>query len=213
MCSILNVHFFPSCLQIAAVVCMDIGLLVPFGAIDIMNWILFILIFINLVCKPNVREETSKNGSLRKLKENFMIALGLSLLFGMGWAIGLLATSDLPDAVRYPAEWVFTLTTAFLGVYLFVLHVLKPQKSKSRLTSTLVSWAAFRRNTLREAGKSTDKMTHNTPAASENLYSPSSLTGRTTDITSMFNLLSHPLQWRTPLLRPHLPICRMWRLS
>ena len=107
-----------------------IGLLIPFGVIYIMNWILFILIFANLVCKSSVREETSKNGNLRKLKENFMIALGLTLLFGMGWAIGLLATSDLPDAVRYPAEWVFTLTTAFLGVYLFILHVLKPQETR-----------------------------------------------------------------------------------
>ena len=59
-----------------------------------------------------------------------MIALGLSLLFGMGWAIGLLASSDLPDAVRYPAEWVFTLTTAFLGVYLFVLYVLRSQEAR-----------------------------------------------------------------------------------
>ena len=190
-----------------------IGLLVPFGAIYIMNWVIFILIFANLVCKSNVREETSKNGNLRKLKENFMIALGLSLLFGMGWAIGLLATSDLPDAVRYPAEWVFTLTTAFLGVYLFVLHVLKSQEarrlwkrwllcqrkraaygvstsntSKSRLTSTIVSWAGtFRRNTLRKAGKSPDTMTHNTPAASENLHFFSSPTRRMTDTASTFS--------------------------
>ena len=59
-----------------------------------------------------------------------MIALGLSLLFGMGWAIGLLVTSDLPDAVRYPAEWVFTLTTAFLGVYLFILYVVRSQEAR-----------------------------------------------------------------------------------
>ena len=59
-----------------------------------------------------------------------MIALGLSTLFGMGWAVGLLASSDLPVAVRYPAEWVFTLTTAFLGVYLFVLYVLRSQEAR-----------------------------------------------------------------------------------
>ena len=189
-----------------------IGLLVPFGVIYIMNWVIFILIFANLLCKSNVREETSKNGNLRKLKENFMIALGLSLLFGMGWAVGLLATSDLPDAVRYPAEWVFTLTTAFLGVYLFVLHVLKSQEarrlwkrwllcqrkqaahgmstsntSKSRLTSTLVFWTrAFRRSTLREDGKSPDTMTHNTPAASDNLHFFSSPTRRMIDTASTF---------------------------
>ena len=209
-----------------------IGLLLPFGVIYIMNWILFILIFASLVCKSSVREETSKNGNLRKLKENFMIALGLSLLFGMGWAIGLLATSDLPDAVRYPAEWVFTLTIAFLGVYLFILHVLKPQEtrrlwkrwlfcqrkqasygvstsntSKSRLTSTIVSWAeTFRRNTLGEAGKSTVTLTRNIPAASENLYSSSSLTGRTTDITSTFVEPSSAIENTTSeATSPHLP--------
>ena len=197
-----------------------------------MNWILFILIFANLVCKSNVREEASKNGNLRKLKENFMIALGLSLLFGMGWAIGLLATSDLPDAVRYPAEWVFTLTTAFLGVYLFVLHVLKSQEarrlwkrwllcqrklaaygvstsntSKPRLTSTLVSWmGTFNRSTGGEVGTSTDTMTRNTPAASENLYSSSSLTGRTTDITATFVEPSSAMKNATSeATSPHLP--------
>ena len=107
-----------------------IGLLVPFGIIYIMNWIIFILIFASLLCRPNVRKETSNSGNLRKLKENFMIALGLSTLFGMGWAIGLLASSDLPPAVRYPAEWVFTLVTAFLGVYLFVLYVLRSQEAR-----------------------------------------------------------------------------------
>ena len=59
-----------------------------------------------------------------------MIALGLSLLFGMGWAVGLLASSDLPGAVRYPAEWIFTLATAFLGAYLFVLYVLRSPEAR-----------------------------------------------------------------------------------
>ena len=88
-----------------------------------MNWIIFILIFASLLCRPNVKNELGGKGHLRKLKENFIIALGLSLLFGMSWAVGMLASSDLPDAVRHPAAWVFTLATAFLGVYLFILYV------------------------------------------------------------------------------------------
>ena len=100
-----------------------IGLLIPFGIIYIVNWIIFILIFASLLCRRNVKNEMGGKGRLRKLKENFIIALGLSLLFGMSWAVGLLASSDLPDAVRHPAAWVFTLATAFLGVYLFILYV------------------------------------------------------------------------------------------
>ena len=107
-----------------------IGLLVPFGIIYIMNWVIFILIFASLLCRPNVRKETSNQGKLRKLKENFTIALGLSLLFGMGWAVGLLASSDVHAAVRYPAEWIFTLMTAFLGVYLFLLYILRSSEAR-----------------------------------------------------------------------------------
>jgi len=95
-----------------------------------MNWVIFILIFASLLCRPNVRKETSNHGNLRKLKENFTIALGLSLLFGMGWAVGLLASSDVHAAVRYPAEWIFTLMTAFLGVYLFLLYILRSSEAR-----------------------------------------------------------------------------------
>ena len=107
-----------------------IGLLIPFGIIYIINWILYILIFVSLLCKPDGREETRKNAKLHKLKENFTITLGLSLLFGIGWALGLLASSDLPHAVRYPAEWIFTLMTAFLGVYLFAMYTLRSSEAR-----------------------------------------------------------------------------------
>ena len=101
-----------------------IGLLVPFGVIYIMNWVIFILIFASMLCRPNVRKETSNNENLYKLKKNYMIALGLSLLFGISWAFGLLTSSDIPNAMRYPAEWIFTLVNTFLGVYLFVLYII-----------------------------------------------------------------------------------------
>ena len=107
-----------------------IGLLIPFGFIYIMNWIIFILIFASLLCRPNVQKEASNRSNMRKLKENFMVALGLSLLFGIGWAVGLLASSDAPDAVRLPAEWIFTIVNAFLGVYLFVLYVVRSPEAR-----------------------------------------------------------------------------------
>ena len=95
-----------------------------------MNWIIFVIIIASLVRKPDIRKETSKWRNLRKLKEYFIIALGLSLLFGTGWAVGLLASSELHDAVRYPAEWIFTLMTAFLGVYLFAMYILRSAEAR-----------------------------------------------------------------------------------
>ena len=176
-----------------------IGLLIPFGFIYIMNWIIFILIFASLLCRPNVREETRNHTNLRKLKDNFIIAIGLSLLFGAGWALGLLASSDLPHAVRSPAEWIFTLVNAFLGVYLFVLYVVRspearvlwkkwllcqrkrtidiPSSSIRRTwTSTLRSWA--KRSTLRKSGKDTSNV------ASVNTFTFSNPSAGVPDITS-----------------------------
>ena len=107
-----------------------IGLLVPFGIIYIMNWVIFILIFASLLRRANANKETSNNGDIKKLKEKFRIALGLSILFGIAWAIGLLASSNVPPEVHYPAEWIFTLLNVFLAVCLFILHVLRSPEAR-----------------------------------------------------------------------------------
>ena len=107
-----------------------IGLLVPFGIIYIINWVIFIIIIASLLCRPNIKKETSYNEKFSKVKKNFMIALGLSLLFGFGWAFGLLASDDVLVEVRYPAEWIFTLMTAFLGVYLFAFYILRSTEAR-----------------------------------------------------------------------------------
>ena len=106
------------------------GLLVPFVVIYMMNWLVFLIIIFSLVCRPNVQHNKGGKEKLHKVKENFLIALGLSILFGLGWSIGLLASSDLHDAVRRPAEWVFTVLTAFLGVYLFVLYIVRSAEAR-----------------------------------------------------------------------------------
>ena len=178
-----------------------IGLLIPFGFIYIMNWIIFILIFASLLCRPNVQKEASNRSNMRKLKENFMVALGLSLLFGIGWAVGLLASSDAPDAVRLPAEWIFTIVNAFLGVYLFVLYVVRsPEarkqwkkwlccqrkkcidlpRSSTRRTwySTLRSWG--KRSILQKADKDTSNV------ASANIESFSNTAGGMPNIKSSY---------------------------
>ena len=140
-------------------------------------------------------KKTSNNEKLRKLKENFMVALGLSLLFGMGWAIGLLASSDLPPEVHTPAEWIFTILNAFLGVYLFVLYVIRPPEARNlwkrwllcqskridhsrsstrrTWTSTLRSWGGtLKRGTTKRSGKRPSTLTHSIVSANANIYSP-----------------------------------------
>ena len=114
-----------------------IGLLVPFGVIYIINWVIFSVVIANLLCRPNIKKETRNNEKFSKVKQNFMIVLGLSLLFGFGWAFGLLASSDVLVEVRYPAEWIFTLMTAFLGVYLFAFYILRSTEARKFWKSCL----------------------------------------------------------------------------
>ena len=175
-----------------------------------MNWVIFILIFGSLLCRPNVKIETSNIGNLRRLKENFTIALGLSVLFGLGWVFGLLASSDLPGAVRYPAEWIFTLMTAFLGVYLFALYIVRSAEarrlwkswflcqfkkkavsgvsstntpSRRTVSSTVRSWgSSLKANTLRRVRRGTSP--HKPTSASANSYSGLSTAGQMANMTS-----------------------------
>ena len=128
-----------------------IGLLVPFAVIYMMNWLVFLIIIFSLVCRPSVRHNKGGKEKLRKVKENFLIALGLSILFGLGWSIGLLASSDLHDAVRRPAEWVFTVLTAFLGVYLFVLYIVRSAEARK----VWKQWLLCRCKSARGAASST----------------------------------------------------------
>jgi len=189
-----------------------------------MNWVIFILIFGSLVCRPNVRKETSNNGNLRKLKENFLIALGLSLLFGMGWAVGLLASSNLPPEVHTPAEWIFTILNAFLGVYLFVLYVLRSPEARNlwkrwllcqskridhsrsstrrTWTSTLRSWGGtLKRGTTKRAGKRPSTLTHSIVSASANIYSPNP-SGVMPPIASSYAEPSYAMGVTSPSLSP-----------
>ena len=184
-----------------------IGLLVPFGVIYVMNWVIFILIYASIVCRPRVEYKSCKY----KLKENFMIALGLSLLLGMGWAVGLLASSDLPDAVRYPAGWIFTLLNAFLGVYLFFLYVVRSPEARNawkrciccekwicwesridhyrsstrkRWTSTIGSWVGTLKQRV-TGGKDTDILPRSANFTSANVFSSNS-SGRMSQIASSY---------------------------
>ena len=52
-----------------------------------------------------------------------MIAITLSVMFGLGWGIGLLATQALyTTAVRETFSILFILLTAFQGLFIFIMH-------------------------------------------------------------------------------------------
>ena len=180
---------FPSSIQITAAVCMGTPSLLAFlyhlvSSALIMNWVVFVLILPTYCVSPRLG---SNNGNHHKLKENFMIALGLSLPFGMGGPL----VCQRKKATHGVSRSSFT----------------SPSKSRfGTMTSAITSLeGTLKLGTLRKAGKSTDTLTRNTTAEKANLYSFTSPTGRLTDIAS-------PCVPTSPYL-PHVQIELVHRLD
>ena len=71
-----------------------------------------------------MKKEISKAGNSR-LKENFWVTVGLTILFGISWAFGMLATAGLPDYIRIPFDIIFTVLASIQGVLVFLLYCIK----------------------------------------------------------------------------------------
>ena len=72
-----------------------------------------------------MQKEIDKKANYRKLKENLWVAMGLSVLFGLSWGIGFLASTGLPSVMQIIFEWAFTIMTAFQGLIIFILYCLR----------------------------------------------------------------------------------------
>ena len=58
-------------------------------------------------------------------KQNFIIAVGLSLLFGLGWGFGLTATSSNTKEVTFAFQVIFSLFVGSQGILIFFFHGLR----------------------------------------------------------------------------------------
>ena len=68
-----------------------------------------------------------------KLKQNFIIALTLSLLFGLGWGVGLIATNSIPvPAISYTLQAIFILLTSFQGLLIFIMHCVRSEDARKQ---------------------------------------------------------------------------------
>ncbi len=62
-----------------------------------------------------------------EMKQQFVIAITLSLLFGLGWGIGLPATQNLQNTIEIRDTFasLFVLLTSFQGFFIFFMHCLR----------------------------------------------------------------------------------------
>ena len=109
-------------------------MVIPFLIVYIFNWVVFIIIIISLLRKKFQSNIKSKNNfNIKFVREQLFVAVALSVMFGLGWGIGLLATQDIHTnkTVRDLFAALFVIITAFHGLFIFIMHCLRSKEVKN----------------------------------------------------------------------------------
>ena len=86
---------------------------------------MFIIILVSIIKhKRSIHSKGKKSDerNFKTYKENFIIALSLSVVFGLGWGFGLLATSFPEMGVTITLQVLFSIFVGAQGALLFILY-------------------------------------------------------------------------------------------
>ena len=98
-------------------------MILPFSLVTIFNWIMFVLIMISICGHTQAPVVDKKEFSKKKaVQTNFTIAVTLAVVFGLGWALGLAATSFPVKELTFILQILFSVFVGIQGVLLFLLH-------------------------------------------------------------------------------------------
>ena len=73
-----------------------------------------------------LKDVKKKQENISFIRQQLIIVTTLSVLFGLGWGIGLFATQDIHNnkIVRDLFAALFVNVTAFHGLFIFIMHCL-----------------------------------------------------------------------------------------
>ena len=106
-------------------------MVVPFLIIYLFNWAVFFIIIVSLIKKQSI---TKKPNEVRTfLHQQLVRAIVLSVLFGLGWGIGLFATQDIHTnkTVQDVLAALFVVFTAFHGLLIFIMQCLRSKEVRN----------------------------------------------------------------------------------
>ena len=110
------------------------GLILPFSVIYVFNWIIFTIIMITLLRRKNIINPDK--GMAENVKKNLLIAVGLSLLFGLGWGFGLTATSSVRKEATFAFQLLFSIFVGLQGVLILFFHGIRSSEFRQVWAST-----------------------------------------------------------------------------
>ena len=93
----------------------------PFILVYIVNWIMFIFIMAS-ICKHRKGADHENRNKVDLIRKNVVIALTLATMFGLGWGIGLAATSGPIRELSFTFQIIFSILVGLQGTLIFVLH-------------------------------------------------------------------------------------------
>ena len=74
-------------------------------------------------------QQTGNKNFKANFKKRLLLLVTLSLLFGLGWGIGLFATNSLPvHWLRFSFQIIFVVLTSFQGLFIFILYGIRVLK-------------------------------------------------------------------------------------
>lgn len=123
-----------------------IGMVVPFVILYLFNWVIFFIIVVSLISRSLKKRSggmhvtnkgSNTTSSSQFIRQQVVIIVTLSVLFGLGWGLGLFATDSIHSnkIVRDLVASVFVLATAFHGLLIFVMHCIRSKDVRQEWNS------------------------------------------------------------------------------
>ena len=114
-------------------------MVVPFVIIYLFNWVMFLIIVVSLAHKKlssklkDVNMKKERNSKSSFFRQQLVIAVTLSILFGLGWGLGLFVTEDIytNKTVRDLVASLFVIFTGFHGLFIFITHCLRSKDARN----------------------------------------------------------------------------------
>ena len=97
------------------------GMLLPFAVLYVLNWAVFITILVSLF-KNKRNVQPLEKTRYRNTKQNFIILVSLATVFGIGWGLGIAATSSSVIEVTTIFQFLFSILISIHGLLLFIMH-------------------------------------------------------------------------------------------
>ena len=168
------------------------GLILPFLLIYIFNWIVFIIIMTSIYKKSKKQEK-----KVARTKKLTMIAIGLSLLFGLGWAFGLSATSSNVEEVTFAFQLIFSIFVGSQGLLIFIFHGIRSKNVSKQWKSWLEKYLHIKKKAKRQTYVTHSQNTFPSSSRSGHAYGGTLITGSTSTFSRDTLLSSPPSSYST----------------